>query len=419
MKFFLKVGIVIILSVSFFYYIYSLIKPVPIKELSIATGRESGIYYQYAKLYKERLESEGISVNIVKTAGSIETLKLLRDKKVDFGFVQSGTASLEDKQQLKSVASIYMEPLWLFYRASLGKIEYFDELNSTRLSIGEEGSGTLALMEKLLAKTNFNIHNSNIFHLNLKESYNAFKNNELDAFFTVLSSKSEYIKEILQNKNLKVLRLKRAKAFTKHFPFLQEYKVYEGFMNLRDNIPSTDINLLATTATLVTHSKVDDSLVRLMTIKIKENSSANDIFPSQKFLEIPIHKASKKYLLHGNSFLEKIFPYWIAFNIERLKYLLIPLLTLLIPIFKSIIPIYRWRSRSKVYKWYKELDEISENWEDFDRKQLEEAERKLDNLSRKIRSKTDVPLPFQWEYHTLQAHIDNVKKRIKEHNHDF
>jgi len=413
MKYFLRIGILVFFFVTFIFYIYSLIEPAPIKELSIATGRESGIYYQYAKLYKERLESEGITVNIVKTAGSIETLKLLREKKVDFGFVQSGTASLKDKQQLKSVASIYMEPLWLFYRASLGKIEYFDELNSTRLSIGEEGSGTLALMKKLLAKTNLNIHESNIFHLNLKESYNAFKKNELDAFFTVLSPKSEHIKEMLQNKNLNVLCLKRATAFTKHFSFLKEYKLYEGSLNLRENIPSMNINLLATTATLITHNEVDDSLVRLMTIKIKENSSENDIFPSQKFLEIPIHKASKKYLLHGNSFLEKIFPYWIASNIERLKYLLIPMLTLLIPMFKSIIPIYRWRSRFKVYKWYRELDEISENWESFDEKQLEEAERKLDNLSREIRSKTDVPLSFKWEYHTLQAHIDNVKNRIR------
>ena len=414
MKYFLRFGILILLFISFFFYIYSLIEPAPIKEVSIATGRESGVYYQYAERYKKRLESEGITVNIIKTAGSIETLKLLREKEVDFGFVQSGTASVEDKQELKSVASLYVEPLWLFYRASLGTLEYFDDLNKTQFSMGEPGSGTLALTQKLLEKTNLNTHNLNIVDLDLKSSYQAFKENRLDAFFTVLSPKSEEIKEIFQDKRLSVLNLKRATAFTEHFPFLQEYKIYEGSMDLRKNIPSSNITLLATTATLVTHNDVDNSLVRLMTIILKENSSKEEVFPSQKFLEIPIHKASKKYLLHGNSFLEKIFPYWIASNIDRLKYLLIPLLTLLLPLFKSMVPIYRWRSRAKVYKWYKELDKISENWEQFDEKQLREAQRALDVLSSEIRSKTDVPLSFKWEYHTLQEHIDNVKKRIRE-----
>jgi len=250
--------------------------------------------------------------------------------------------------------------------------------------------------------------------LDLKSSYQAFNENRLDAFFTVLSPTSNQLKEIFQDKNLKVLNLKRATAFTEHFSFLREYNIHEGSMDLKKNIPSHDTTLLATTATLVTHNNVDNSLVRLLTIKIKENSSKEDVFPSQNFLEIPIHKASKKYLLHGNSFLEKIFPYWIASNIDRLKYLLIPLLTLLLPLFKSIVPIYRWRSRAKVYKWYKELDKISENWESFDEKELRDAQRALDVLSSEIRSKTDVPLSFKWEYHTLQEHIDNVKKRIRE-----
>ena len=414
MKYFLRLGIFILAFMSFLFYIYTLVEPAPIKVVSIATGRESGVYYHYAERYKQRLESEGIRVSIVKTAGSIETLKLLREKKVDFGFVQSGTASLEDKETLKSVASLYFEPLWLFYRASLGTLEYFDDLNKTRFSMGEIGSGTLALTQKLLEKTNLNTHTSNVVHLDLKSSYQAFKENHLDAFFTVLSSKSEQIKELFQDKRLSILMLKRATAFTEHFPFLQAYKIHEGSIDLRKNIPSSTITLLATTATLVTHNDVDDSLVRLMTIILKENRSQGAVFPSQHFLEIPIHTASKKYLLHGNSFLEKIFPYWIASNIDHLKYLLIPLLTLLLPLFKSIVPIYRWRSRAKVYKWYKELDRISENWESFDEQQLREAQKALDVLSREIHSKTDVPLSFKWEYHTLQEHIDNVKKRMRE-----
>jgi TRAP transporter TAXI family solute receptor len=411
MKFFLRLGILFLLFVTFFVYIYTLVKPIPIKKITIATGRNGGVYYAYALRYQTFLEEEGIDVTIIETAGSVETLKLLNEKKVDIGFVQGGTASSKDKEQLKSIASIYFEPLWLFYRASMGKVSYLNELNGTRISIGETGSGTRRLTQKILAQTNLKDTSSQL-NLNIQEAYQKFKKGELDVFFTVLSPQSLLIKEILHDKSVTLLDMKRIRAFSDYFPFLKEYTIPEGLLDLKENIPSQDIKLLATTATLVTHNRVEDSLVRLVVMKIKQQSQKGDIFPSQNYLEIPIHTASEKYLFHGDSFLEKIFPYWIASNIDRLKFLLIPLLTLLIPLFKSLIPLYRWRSRAKVYRWYRKLDEITENWENFDSKEVELVKQELNELAKEIRSKTDVPLSFKWEYHTLQHHIDNVLERI-------
>ena len=414
MKYFLKIGLPTLLFIAIIVYIYTLIESSPIRKVTIATGRETGTYYQYAQHYKKLLEEEGIEVEIVKTAGSIEVLKLLNEKKVDIGFVQSGTATQKDKENLKSVASLYFEPLWLFYRASMGKVTYLNELKNIPFSVGEKGSGTVALSQKLLFQTNVDINSEKVNYLNTKDSYKAFKLGSLDAFFTVLSPQSKIIKEIIQDESLKVVNLKRVNAFTEHFLFLKNYTIHEGSMDLKRNIPSEDINLLATTATLVTHDEVDESLIRLITMKIKQSAPMGDIFPSQNYLEIPIHQASEEYLLRGDSFLEKIFPYWIASNINRLKFLLIPLLTLLLPLLKGVVPLYRWRTRSKIYKWYKELDRISEEWENFDTEKLKKARHELEQLGMEIRSKTDVPLSFKWEYHTLQHHIDNVIERMKQ-----
>jgi len=411
MKYFLKIGIPLLLLIGFIVYIYSLIEPKTEKQISIATGRESGVYYKYAQVYKKLLEADGISVKIIKTAGSIETLKLLNAKKVDIGFVQGGTATALDKEHLKSIASLYFEPLWLFSNAS-SEIKYLNELQDKRISMGEVGSGTMALSEKMFSQTNINHSNVTFLNLNAKESYQALKENKIDAFFTVLSPTSTLIHEIMNDKTIQLVHLKRLNAFAKYFLFLKNYKIYEGGIDLKQNIPNRDINLLATVATLITHDEVDNSLVRLVTMKIKELDDRKSIFPSRDYLEIPIHEASEKYLLQGDTMLEKIFPYWIASNIDRLKFLLIPLLTLLFPLFKGFIPLYRWRTRSKIYKWYKTLDTVSENWELFDREQLKEAQKELEALSTEIRSKTNVPLSFKWEYHTLQQHIDNVIERM-------
>ena len=413
MKALFKIGVpLLLIALVLMFYIYKQIDPAPEKKLTIATGRVSGVYYQYAKRYKALLEQEGISVTIQETAGSAEVLKLLRTKQIDIGFVQGGVATQEDKAELKSLCSIYIEPVWFFYRASLGEKEYLNDFSDIKISIGEEGSGTMVLVSQLLAQTDIAISDEQVKRMGTKDAYEAFKRGDIDAFFTVISPRSTLVKEILSDPAATHLELKRIDAFTESYPFLQSYHVSEGSLDLKENIPDKDMELLATTATLVTHAEVDSLLIRLMTIKAKEHAGEHSAFPSGENLEIPIHEASDRYLNNGESFLEKFLPFWAASNINRLKYLLIPLLTLLFPLFKGIFPLYRWRWRSKIYRWYADVDVISKNWEGFEEEKLESVLTKLDELMLEIKSTTDVPLTFKGEYYTLEMHIDNVVERI-------
>ncbi len=112
-------------------------------------------------------------------------------------------------------------------------------------------------------------------------------------------------------------------------------------------------------------------------------------------------------------FLEKIFPYWIASNIDRLKILLIPLLTLLFPLFKGVFPLYNWSMRSKIYRWYDEVREIDNELETLDKPKLKEELKKLEKLRCEISKETKVPLSFMGEYYNLQLHLDHVTKRVE------
>lgn len=408
-----QVGLLLfLLSVGLMFYIYQQIDPAPEKRLRIATGRESGVYYAYAQAYKKRLEAEGIKVEIETTAGSQEVLSLLRDKRVDIGFVQGGVAREEDKTLLRSLCSIYTEPVWFFYRASLGKKFYFNDFVDVPLSVGEEGSGTMALATKVLASTDIMTQRSKIHYLDTEASYQAFKAGEIDGFFLVSAVRSPLIEEMLLDSRLAHLDLRRLDAFTQNYTFLRRYEISEGSLNMRKNIPSRDMHLLATTATLVTHNEVDSMLVRLMTMVAKQGKVGSE-YPSMNYLEIPIHEASKRYLVHGVSFLERFLPYWVASNIDRLKYMLIPLLTLLLPLFKGLLPLYRWRWHSKIYRWYARVDALSRAWESFDSITLQERYEMLSSLILEIKSSTDVPLSFKGEYYTLEMHIDNVMQRMQ------
>ena len=382
---------------------YKYIMPTPEKSLTIAAGREGGMYYQYATNYAKSLEEQGFKITIIKSAGTLENLSLLKSAKADIAFVQGGVADEKDKEHLRSIASIYCEPLWLFYRHSLEDIHYLSDIISIPFSIGEDGSGTKELVSTLFQKNKLDTKSA--LNLSTKEAYQAFQEEKIDAFFIVSAEDSPQILTLLRDKNLKVATLNRLQAYQRHFSYLSSLKLPEGSLNLQENIPSSDLNLLATTATLVAREGLDDTFVRFITILVK-NTSHTKLFPSSEHVDIPLHPEAAKYLKKGESFLEKIFPYWIASNIDKLKFLLIPILTLMIPVLKGIFPLYKWRVRSKIYKWYDDLETLEKS--DADNK-IERSNALLDEVN----THTDVPLAYMGELYNLKMHIDSVIRRLK------
>ena len=84
----------------------------------------------------------------------------------------------------------------------------------------------------------------------------------------------------------------------------------------------------------------DDSegFINWFMIDILPHMPKEDQFPNSLNMQLDLSEEAKRYFEYGDTFLEKIFPYWIASNIDRLKILLIPLLTLLFPLFKGVFP---------------------------------------------------------------------------------
>jgi TRAP transporter TAXI family solute receptor len=412
-KEFLKVWFPILLLVGIvFWFSAQFIKPEADKALTIATGRSGGSYFTYAKRYQTLLQEYGIEVKIIETAGSLETLELLKKHKVDIGFVQGGTIDLEVHKDLESIASIYFEPLWLFMRKSDKPISYVSQLQSKRVSIGEKGSGTSALIKQIAEANELKVGTTKIENLSLLNSYNALKKGKLDAFFSVISADTPIISKLLQDKTIQAISLKRIKAYEKNFSYLQGITIYEGSLNLINNLPKKDIHLLSTTATLAVHKDVDGTLVRLFAKVVKSENRRNNGFPSLEHLELPINDQAKKYFLKGDSILEKIFPYWFASNLDRLKIMIIPLLTLLIPLFKGFLPLYRWRIRSKIYKWYKQLDNHGQHWEEYDQKTLANGIQEVKNLQKEIKEHVNVPLSYMSEYYMLRTHVDFILQKM-------
>ncbi|WP_072679942.1 TAXI family TRAP transporter solute-binding subunit [Arcobacter sp. LA11] len=418
-RFFTVTVPIILLVVGAFYFTAQFIQPSPKKEITIATGSKTGNYYKTALEYKRLLEQDKVKVNIITSAGSIENIKLLQENKADIAFLQNGTITNEEAKGAKSLASIYYEPLWVFYKNDGYPVDYIIQLISKKISIGKVGSGTRDLAQDILKDNGITTENSTILEYSTSEAKEALLKNEIDAMFVVSSHKSQTVKELLANPNINVLSFKRARAYSRKYTFLEALTLYEGTLDLYRNLPDENINLLATTANLAVRDDFSEELTRLVLKKVVEVHNKKglfakaDQFPNSFNMKLDLSEEAQRYFEYGDTFLEKIFPYWIASNIDRLKILLIPLLTLLFPLFKGVFPLYNWSMRSKIYRWYDEIREIDNQLEETEKINLKEELEKLEKLRCEISKETKVPLSFMGEYYNLQLHIDHVKKRVE------
>ena len=69
-----------------------LMDPAPPKHIKFAAGAQGGAYYAFAERYQRLLDEQGIEVELVQTAGSVENLRLLDEGQVDVALVQGGLA---------------------------------------------------------------------------------------------------------------------------------------------------------------------------------------------------------------------------------------------------------------------------------------------------------------------------------------
>lgn len=412
----IPLGVVIF---ALFYVTAQFIEPAPKKEITIAAGSNSGTYYQTALKYKKLLEEDKVEVTILETLGSIENAQLLEQGKADIGFVQNGVLKPSQVENLESLASVYYEPLWIFYKNEGFDIRYVIQLIGKKIAVGKVGSGTRDLGLTILEDNGIDMSNSKLLALNSSESKEQLLSGNIDAMLVVMSAQSSLVQELLANPDINVLNIKRAHAYSRKYPFLTSLKLYEGTMDLYKNIPNEDTNLLATTANLIVRKNMPDELVRLFLKKVKHIHKEKTLFshenefPNTLNMEAPINKEAAKYLKNGDSWLESIFPYWIASNIDRLKILLIPLLTLLFPLFKGVMPLYRWTMRSKIYKWYDDLNDIDKAIPHFSPQEVEKHIVILEKLREEISTHTKVPLAFMGEYYNLLLHLEMILNKIK------
>jgi TRAP transporter TAXI family solute receptor len=420
LKLYGPVSIIVLLG---FVFAFQFIKPAPPASVRIASGSPEGAYYAFAHQYAEALAREGIQLEVLATGGSVDNLQLLADGQVDLAFVQGGVATDAQRKAFETIGSMYFEPLWLFHQAGLD-MQRLSALRGRKIGIGGAGSGTAALVERLISINGLDTTNVELAPVGGDDAVNALLRGELDAAFFVISPTSPLVQELLANDQIEIASFSRAAAYVQRFPSLSAIRLPEGVVDLERNIPGRNIDLLAPTAQLVVNPDLHPAVIDLVLIAAAQLHGqggwfeARGQFPSDQFLDFPLHKEAERFYKYGPPLLQRFLPFWAASLVDRLKVMLLPLIVLLMPVLKIMPPLYQWRMRSRIYRWYRELEEVNLFWSESKASdRSEQALSKLDRIENEVLH-IEVPLSLAEKLYHLRQHINLVRQKIQFENGD-
>jgi len=412
---------------------FVLLRPTPPKRVVLLTGTEQGAYAEFGRRYAQELRGYGIEVQLLQTRGAAENLRMLRDpaQPGDIGFVQGGSGEAvravdEDTSghPLVSLGGLFYEPVWLFYRESAirkggrtAPLTELAQLQGLRANTGSPGSGAPNLFSKLLYANRIERSAIKESRLDPTPAVTAFLAGELDAVVFVSAPEAPLVQMLLLTPGVRLADFAQADAYTRRLPFLTALVLPEGVADLARDIPPQNVRLIAPTAELIAREGTHPALIQLFVQAAHKIHGTTGWFaragefPRATDTGWPLAPEAARIYRSGPPLLQRYLPFWLANMIDRMWVALASILVVVIPLVRLIPPVYRFRIRSRVFRWYRRLREIEAQCVDGSTPH-EKLAAELNALEGRV-EKIAVPLSYAQELYTLKGNIELVRARLK------
>ena len=404
---------------------YWLLDPNPPRRVVLATGIAQGAYAEFGQRYAERLKRHGITVELRNTQGAAENLALLRDPSSDvqIGFVQGGASDTADGQtSLKSLGSMFYEPVWLFYRADSAQrllkkptLDSLPQLAGWRVNIGAAGSGVPHLATRLLEANRVDAGTIVLSQQPVTPAVIELLENRLDALVLASAPESAMVQMLLQTPGVQLFDFAQADAYTRRFGFLSAVTLPRGVVDLAGDMPAADVRMVAPTATLVVRDDLHPALAQLFVQAAREVHGESGWFqrkgdfPNARDGERALAPEAERFYRSGVPWLQRYLPFWLANLVDRMWLAMLSIVAVLLPLSRIVPPLVELRIRSRVFRWYAQLRQIES---DVPTRPAQELLDGLDAIEDKVNA-IQVPLSYADELYALKSHIQMVRRRLQ------
>jgi hypothetical protein len=398
----------------------TIIRPAPPDTIRMLSGPEGSIYRTMADRYQKVIQRFGVKVEVLPSRGSLDNLQRLSDRasKVDVGFVQSGLIEEGGAGELVSLGTLFAQPLMVYHR--LGHpLETLSQLKGKRLAVGAEGSGSRVLALKLLKANGVDGSPTVLVDLNGAEAARALVAGQIDAAFLMGdSATTEVMRSLRDAPGVELMNVRQAAGYVRRFHFLSRLTLPEGAIDFAKNYPPQDYELVGPTVELVALPRLHPALSDLLIRAAREIHGGPGLFrdagqfPTAIGHDFPLSPDAERYYKSGEQFLYKRLPFWLASLLDRVLVVVVPLLVLIVPATRLAPFLYRWRVRSRIYRWYGALMAIERDMQPgVPPERREEFLHRLAEIDQAVND-LRTPLAFADQLYLLRGHVAMVRERL-------
>jgi len=420
-RWYLFIALVLVLVLTSAIWIaLGILIPAPPSRITIAGSFSGGHFEALAQRYQEILARDGLKVNVLRSAGSVDNLISLQDSRlgVDVAFVQGGISDGQRAPGLLSLGRIDYQVFWLFSRGQ-EPLTDLTQLRGRRIALGPVGSGARIVCETILRAGGVTWDNASFFNFTPQDAVDALEEGRVDALFLNLAPDSPSLIRLLNNPDYRLVNMTEAEALTRIFPYLVKLVLPRGVVDFERKIPATDINLIGTTNVVLVREDLHPAIIDLLAKTIAEVHSAAGIFqragefPSVADPEYPVAEEAREYYRNGPSFLNRYLPFWVTNVVKRMLALGLTAIAIILPVFSYGPSLYKWLIEYRLRAFYRRLRSIEERLhKGLDAVQTAALEEEVELLEHDM-IKLALPVRHSNLYFSVKSHLNLVRIRIR------
>ena len=397
----------------------------PPTAMRLATGPEGEHEYQTALIYKQYMQEQGVDVELVPTAGSLETMALVRSGEVDAGFMLNDanveldasrqTSESELSEGLVALAGVTHIPIWIFYRSELetdGPLDELADLQGLRVSLDEPQSGTRAAARFLLSYAGIAEDSFEVVDASPSQSAELLYAGEIDAMFLASGVLSQNVRDLLLAPGVEILNLRLATSYARMVDYLHHVDVLEGSIRIAEHKPPEVKNLLTVASLLIAREDFhpDLQLLLLRAATAAQNTtidifSSKEVFPSVEGLSLPVSPVTARFIAEGQTMLQRYLPFWIASPLERFYLVVLPIALLLFPLVRGTPTLYSFAMLRRINVWYKRIHQMERKLDQYNIAEVDTLITELEAMEQEVTETLSVSTNHLASVYNLRYHV--------------
>ena len=411
---------VVLYSAMAIWFCAVVLLPLPPSSFVMAVGLPQGSYTSIANRYRQELETRGINVEIVTTEGASGPLSRLVDPKSEVvaGFA-SGLFNNGKWDGVEALAAIERQPVWVFTR--LDKVTQLSQLKGLRIGTAGQGNPGWAVTQLLLAHVR--LGSSDVTLREAKtyaEAANDLMDGKVDVAIIVANGEAQAMRALSRSPGVHMVGVDRISALMAREPRLRPFVLPQGAIELRGDVPSSDLTMLGANLHLLVRDTMHPALQRVLLDTAQKLHEAPSFlqhqgeYPAMHSLDYSLSPVARQWAAGERPLMEQLLPYGQAQLAELLLYAVLPILILTFFLLAWIPNFFSWKVNAILQNHYGELKFLeSEIVPSATTKPMEMVKlmQRLDNIELQIAT-MELPDKYADRWYTLREHCAQAREKL-------